>query len=117
SVTTGGSSTATGGTVTVTGGTASTNTFTLGNITTSGTSAAGAVSLSAGGVLTAGSVTVAGLNNGNGAAVTLDSGVNSFTLGSLVTRSTTAANISNYNSDTGSGQGGNLLFRQSGAII
>lgn len=91
----------------------------LSNIYTSAFSDAGDITIVSGGGINARSLIAAGMNNGNGGNVTVDSAFESFALGSLVTRSTTTSNpmTSDYLYDTGSGTAGQLVFRDSGVVL
>jgi hypothetical protein len=62
------------------------------------------------GVINAGNIIAAGLQNANGGDILLDAGRQVFNVGSLVTRSTTSNNVNFYLSDTGAGQAGALTF-------
>src|SRR5262249_47628840 len=86
-------------------------------INASGTTNAANITFVSGDGITTGNLVAAGLNNGNGANISLDSGTASFTIGSLVTRNTTGSNVSNYSNDTGSGRARPLSFKQSGGSL
>src|SRR5262249_53493255 len=62
------------------------------------------------GVINAGNIVAAGLNNANGGDILLDAGRQVFNVGSLVTRSTTGTSTTLYLNDTGTGYAGMLTF-------